>query len=121
MPAATKLYDLAVKTGSYIDRATGAEKGRYQNVGSILQLADGSKMILLSRTFNPAGVPFKDGSDQIIISMFKPKEDNGSADPPAPPASNTHNAYKAMKDGRAAPTSMQHAPATSGFDDDIPF
>jgi len=98
----TKLYDLAVKTGSYTDRASGAEKGRYQNVGSVLQLDDGSKMILLNRTFNPAGVPFKDGSDQIIVSMLKPKD---SGPPPAPAFQQT-----------AAAT-----PAPVRFDDDMPF
>ncbi len=100
-----KLYDLAVKTGSYTDRS-GAEKGRYLNVGSILQTNDGGKMILLNRAFNPAGVPHKEGSDQIIVSMFKPKEasDGGDAAPaPAP---------------RPAPRPAPGAPA---FDDDIPF
>lgn len=82
--AAKKLYDLAVKTGSYTDRE-GKEKGRWQNVGSVLQMDDGGKVILLSRWFNPAGVPFKDGSDQIMVSMFEPKDQQPSA----------HNAAKA--------------------------
>lgn len=94
--AAKKLYDLAVKTGSYTDRS-GQEKGRWKNIGSVLQMDDGGKMILIDRSFNPAGVPFKDGSDQIAVSMFPPKED-GEA--PAP---------------RAA---ARPAPAV---DDDIPF
>ena len=81
-----KIKDLAVKTGSYTDR-NGQEKGRYENVGSILQMDDGSKMLLLRRSFNPAGVPFKEGSDQIIISMFDPKErDGGNSGPKSTPA-----------------------------------
>ncbi len=81
-----KIKDLAVKTGSYTDR-NGETKGRYENVGSILQMDDGSKMMLLKRSFNPAGVPFKDGSDQIIISMFDPKDkDGGSSAPQSAPA-----------------------------------
>ncbi len=112
MPA-TKLYDLAVKTGSYTDRNTGAEKGRYQNVGSILQMDDGSKMILLSRSFNPAGVPFKDGSDQIIVSMFKPKEAGSNGDYSQPAA-----APAPRQSPRPAPAPANAAPA---FDDDIPF
>lgn len=80
-----KIKDLAVKTGSYTDRL-GQTKGRYENVGSILQMDDGSKMLLLKRSFNPAGVPFKEGSDQIIISMFDPKERDGGATVPAPAA-----------------------------------
>ena len=90
---AKKIYDLAVKTGSYTDRS-GQEKGRWKNIASVLQMDDGGKMILIDRTFNPAGVPFKDGSDQIAVSMFPPKEADGS------------------KPAGAAP---------SGMDDDIPF
>jgi single-stranded DNA-binding protein len=95
---AKKLYDLAVKTGSYTDR-NGSDKSRWQNVGSVLQMNDGSKVILLSRTFNPAGVPFKDGSDQIMVSMFAPK------------------------DADAAPAPQQRKPAArqQEMDDDIPF
>lgn len=81
-----KIKDLAVKTGSYTNHS-GETKGRYENVGSILQMDDGSKMMLLKRSFNPAGVPFKEGSNQIIISLFDPKEKDGTASP-APAAAN---------------------------------
>lgn len=74
--AAKKVYDLAIKVSSYTDNQ-GKEKGRYENVGSVLEMDDGGKMILLKRSFNPAGVPFKDGSDQIVISMFVPKDKDG--------------------------------------------
>lgn len=95
-----KIKDLAVKTGSYTDRS-GETKVRYENVGSILQMDDGSKMMLLKRSFSPAGVPFKDGSDQIIISLFDPKEkDSGAPVPQSSPVS---------------------TPAKVDFADDIPF
>jgi hypothetical protein len=75
-----KLYDLAVKTSTYTDK-NGETKGRYENIGSVLQLDDGGKVILIKRSFNPAGVPFKDGSDQIMVSMFEPKDrDAGNTD-----------------------------------------
>lgn len=93
---AKKIYDLAVKTGSYTDRS-GQEKGRWKNIGSVLQMDDGGKMILIDRTFNPAGVPFKDGSDQIAVSMFPPKEQDQQ------------------------PGAARSAPAASAVDDDIPF
>ena len=67
-----KLYDLAVKTGSYTNKA-GEEKGNWENVGTIMQKDDGNKMILLKRTFNPAGVPNPDNRDSVILSMFAPK------------------------------------------------
>lgn len=74
--AAKKVYDLAVSTRRYTDRE-GKEKSAYENVGSVLEMDDGGKMILLKRSFNPAGVPFKDGSEQIVISMFVPKDKDG--------------------------------------------
>ena len=69
---ATKLYDLAVKTGSYVK--DGEEKGRYENIGSVWKGDNGSYLVI-KRTFNPAGVPFKDGSDSIFVSMFEPRQD----------------------------------------------
>lgn len=68
-----KLYDLAVKTRTYTDR-DGNQKGVWKNVGSIVETRDGGKVILMDRTFNPAGVPVEDGRDQIMISMFKPQQ-----------------------------------------------
>lgn len=103
-----KIKDLAVKTGSYTDR-NGDTKGRYENVGAILEMDDGGKMMLLKRSFNPAGVPFKDGSDQIIISVFdvKPRDGEGGF----------------QEAPRAAPAPAPAAPSANGggFDDDIPF
>ncbi len=71
-----KLYDLAVKTGTYTQN--GETKGRYENVGAVMEGSDG-QFIMMKRTFNPAGVPFKDGSDAILVSMFQPKPKDGQA------------------------------------------
>ena len=78
-----KLYDLAVKTGSYTDRE-GNEKGRWENVGAVMQGDDGGKFIMLKRVFNPAGVPDLSGrgSDSILLSMFEPKERDSRQSPP---------------------------------------
>ena len=72
---ATKLKDIAVKTGVYIDQS-GIEKGRYENVGVLMQGNDGNEFIILNRTFNPAGVPVSPGKDTVILSMFDPKQAN---------------------------------------------
>lgn len=77
-----KLYDLAVVVGSYTNRS-GEEKKRWKNIGSVIQTKDGGKVILIDRTFNPAGVPVEDGRDQIMVSMFAPNEADGSASKPA--------------------------------------
>ena len=102
-----KLYDLAVKTGSFTDR-NGDTKGRYENVGSILQMEDGGKMILRKRSLNPAGVPFKEGSDQIIVSMFEPKAKDEQ------PAGNTEH-------GKAKADGYQKGGGIADMSDDIPF
>lgn len=67
-----KTHDLAVKVGSY--EKNGETKGRYINVGFVLKDGDGKSMILLNRTFNPAGVPNPDNKDTVIISRFEVKD-----------------------------------------------
>lgn len=85
--AMKKLYDLAVKTSSYTDRNTGQEKGRYENVGAVMQGDDGNKFLMFKRTFNPAGVPNPESRDTLIVSMFAPREQQGQQNhqPPARP------------------------------------
>jgi hypothetical protein len=96
-----KVKDIAVVTGSYTDRATNQSKNRYKNIGCVMKDdTDGRTFLLLDRSFNPAGVPFKDGTDQIALSLFDPRDDN---DRPARAA--------------AAPA----APARTTADDDVPF
>ncbi len=69
-----KIKDLAVKTGSYTTK-DGETKNKYENIGAIVEGQDGSKFMFLKRSFNPAGVPFKDGSTDIIVSLFDVKKD----------------------------------------------
>ena len=63
-----KVFDLVVKTGSYTDQQ-GQEKGRYENVGSMME-GDNGPFLILKRTFNPAGVPNPDCKDSVIVSCF---------------------------------------------------
>lgn len=82
-----KLYDLAVKTGTY--QKDGETKNRYQNIGAIIEGNHGPYM-LLERTFNPAGVAGQDDRSSVIISLFKVKGDRAEPyeNPVAPPANN---------------------------------
>lgn len=75
---AQKIYDLAVKTGEYTDQQ-GQQKGRWQNVGAIMQSDDGSKFIMLAKWFNPAGIQDLTGrgGESILLSMFPPKGPDG--------------------------------------------
>ncbi len=82
-----KIKDLAVKVGSYVK--DGKEKGRYINIGMVMQKDDGGEFILLIRAFNPAGVPNPDNKDSIIVSSFDVKDDKKSQQQePAQPVNN---------------------------------
>jgi len=98
-----KLYDLAVIVGSYTNK-NGEEKKRWKNIGSVIQTKDGGKVILLDRTFNPAGVPVEEGRDSIMVSMFEPKDEGNGQQRQRPPA--------------AKP---QQSGEYSDISDDIPF
>lgn len=69
---AHKISDLAVKTGEYVDQQ-GQTKGRYENVGSLMQ-GDNGMFLILKRTFNPAGVPNPESKDSVIVSCFEKQE-----------------------------------------------
>lgn len=99
-----KKYDLAVKTGSYTD-AQGQTKGRYENIGAVMQGNDGF-FIILKRTFNPAGVPNPDDRDSVMVSMFEPREQN-------------QQSHAGSGQGRGASNNEQSR--DQQFDDDIPF
>ena len=102
---AKKLYDLAVKTGEYKNQS-GEMKGRWQNVGAVMQSDDGSKFIMLAKWFNPAGVQDLSGKggESILLSMFPPREPNAQGQQNDRPA-----------DRRAPP------PPQDDMNDDIPF
>ena len=67
-----KKYDLAAKVGTY--EKNGETKGRYKNVGLILENEEGKKMVMIDHTFNFAAVRREDGKDMVMVSMFEPKD-----------------------------------------------
>jgi len=81
-----KIYDLAVKTGTY--QKDGETKNRYQNIGAIIEGNHGPYM-LLERTFNPAGVAGQDDRSSVIISLFKVND----AQPAAVPQQQKYNDF----------------------------
>lgn len=102
-----KLYDLAVAVGTFTTKS-GEEKKRWKNIGSVLETKDGGKVILIDRTFNPAGVPVEAGRDSIMVSMFPP--------PAMQQAPSQHQQQK--QDGYAP---KQSAGRFDDLGDDIPF
>lgn len=65
----SKKYDVVAVTGSY--EKNGETKKKYRNVGVMMEGEHGP-YILLERSFNPAGVPSKNG-ESIILNLFEPK------------------------------------------------
>lgn len=91
-----KKYDLSVKTGEYTDR-DGQTKGRYLNIGVMMD-GDKGPYILLNRTFNPAGVPGNADRDNIMVSLFEPRQEGQQQAPaqqrqasPFPPQRDLHD------------------------------
>lgn len=108
--AAKKLYDAAVKTGEYTD-GTGQTRGRYENIGAVLQ-SDNGPYLMLKRTFNPAGVP--SDRDSIIVSLFKPKEEGQQT-------GNNQRQQGAQQQSQPAYNASSHGTAAADLDDDVPF
>ena len=76
---ATKLYDVTVKTGEYTNQQ-GETKGRYENIGTMMQ-GDNGPFLILKRTFNPAGVPNPDNKDSVICSCFADNNQQSQGQP----------------------------------------
>lgn len=96
-----KQYDLVIKTGEYTNN-NGETKGRYENIGAVMQ-GDNGPYMMLKKTFNPAGAPCKEGRDSILISMFEPKQQGQQ--------------HQGQQSAPQQNTSNGHA----GFDDDVPW
>jgi hypothetical protein len=112
---ARKLYDLAVKTGEYTD-ATGQTKGRWSNVGAVVQQEDGGKFILIDPHFNFAAVQRPPGKDRVAVSMFVPEgQQNGTGA--------AQGGYPQQGHGHVPQTPQRPVQGPSGYApaDDIPF
>lgn len=113
---ATKVYDLAVKDGTYTDQS-GQTKNRYKNIGVAMKTDDGGKFLLIDRTWNPAGSPYDEGKgNHVMVSMFEPRKPDGARETATAPAQQTRRTPEAP--GAQAVRAMLEQPT---FDDDIPF
>lgn len=69
--SAKKIYDLAVKTGTY--QKNGETKRKYSNVGCVMQKDDNGRFLMIDPHFNFGAVKREESHDMVIVSMFDPK------------------------------------------------
>jgi single-strand DNA-binding protein len=66
-----KLYEVVAKVGEY--QKDGETKAKWQTVGAMLEGEKGP-FILLAKWFNPAGLVDAKGGENVMLSLFPPKE-----------------------------------------------
>jgi hypothetical protein len=123
-----KNYDLAVKVGEYQDRESGQTKGKYQNIGAIIQKDDGGRFMLLDRFFNPAGIPNPENRPNIIVSLFNVQDRNSGGGNRGSSGNTGSTASRGQTQSRQKPggsgANDGQPPLTGsnpdGFDDDFP-
>lgn len=71
-----KIGNLKCKVGTY--EKDGQTKGKYVDVGVLMQGQDGGMFVLLNTTFNPAGVPNPEGKESVLVSVFTDEQSSNS-------------------------------------------
>lgn len=66
-----KLYDVAAKAGTY--QKNGETKNRYVNIGAMME-GDNGPFLFLRAHVNLAAFPRKEGSEDVLCSLFAPKD-----------------------------------------------
>jgi hypothetical protein len=67
-----KTHDLVVKKSTYTDRS-GNTKSKWLNIGAMMEDDRGGIFLMLDRSVNLAALPYKDGSESVVVSLFEPK------------------------------------------------
>lgn len=69
-----KVADIKARVGEYTNK-NGEVKGRWVDVGYVLELDNGGKMRCYYPYINLAGLPKKDGHDSVVLSEFDVKDE----------------------------------------------
>ena len=75
-----KISDIKGRVGEYTNKE-GATKGKWVDVGYVLELDKGGKMRCYYPWINLAGLPRKDGHDSVVLSEFEVNDDKKPAKP----------------------------------------
>ena len=74
----TKLYDVSAAVSSYTTR-DGKQKSNWENIGAIFKNDNGNLFMTLKSYINIAALPRNEGSENVILSLFKPRvKDTGN-------------------------------------------
>ena len=121
-----KKYDVVARIGSYTDNQN-QEKGRFENVGVVIQNKNGGFNLLLKKTFNPAGLATPD-QESVILSLFEPKAEGttgGQATPNSGQYTNQQGAPLSPEEVKKQQSKEFQSPnppnPVDDFDDDISF
>ena len=106
-----KLYDIVAKVGEYQGK-DGETKARWQTVGAVIE-GDKGPFMLLEKWFSPAGVPDARGGSAVMLSLFSPKERDGS--------DGEYQASKKPPVNKPNQVSAPTKPGKASNDDEIPF
>lgn len=71
-------YDVCY--GEDYTTASGEQKTRWKNVGAVIQTQKGH-VLLLDRTFNPAGCKDPEGRGNVLLNLFAPNRDQERQQP----------------------------------------
>jgi len=114
-----KIGNLKAKVGTYMK--DGQEKGRYVDVGVLMQSDDGSYYALINPTFNPAGVPMQGGKDMVMVSVFQDQQQNNNGgqgyqqQPNQPQQQNGYNQQSQQQPPQYGQSQQQVYPQQSGY------
>lgn len=117
-----KKYDLAVKTSEYQD-SYNKTRARWKNIGSLMIDDRGGEFILLDKFINYAMLG-EQGRDNILVSLFEPKDrDNSSSNSSGSGSGSYNNAGEPFPSNMSV-RSMQNGSYSQpdfGNDSGIPF
>ena len=109
-----KIGNLKCKVGSY-EKDVQA-KGKYVDVGVLMQGQDGGMFVLLNTTFNPAGVPNPENKESILVSVFT--DNNQQGQPYSQPQQNgqqQQSYQQPQQTGQNAPVYHEQVPQQQGY------
>jgi len=106
-----KIYEIVAKVGEFQGK-DGEMRVKWQTVGAVIE-GDHGPFMLLEKWFTPAGGLDAKGSSAVMLSLFSPKERDGS--------DGEYQASKKPPVNKPNQVSAPTKPGKASNDDGIPF